>query len=549
MDHHEELISAYVDGELTDEEQRQVKQLLSEDEAARQLFAEFQSLRSSFRALPADPVDHEFSKEVLERVEQVSSEQSRVTALPARQEPREPTFRLRTLLWPAMAIAAAIMLMVFYEEPTSNDQKSRESVSQNGLLARLPETTTAPAMKAPKESAMMAKPQQQLSPELSPAAEPPPIIASQKRAFEGLEMERAEVVENPDTLVDTEVKSQITNAPALTQADTQLLEKTGKAIAQLKVKQPAGIGGSSGGPGGGSSGYPSDGPSGDSAEGLAQKREAITDAAEEPPKKFYFSELKKSDIGDSVRPAWQPMQETKLPVSLADSLEQIATAGPSIRRLRKAKQKIRPAFNSGPPSSSRQLNEASRRQAIAVQKLTMAKQEYSAAVQKLKMAMRQEETYRWLKEDANRLAKSTPISMLAVFLVQRGIDPRTELEQLVRDHLPSVKETPPEAAIGQLKKIDQFVGAHPTQYIFDLTGTEKLISRLGRRLQQSESFQFVSTQPVGGAETARHRSDRDDRPQSGWTEKELPTVGSHRVRLIFVVEADPAPPSASPPSK
>ena len=34
MDHHEELISAYVDGELTDEEHRQVKQLLSEDEAA-----------------------------------------------------------------------------------------------------------------------------------------------------------------------------------------------------------------------------------------------------------------------------------------------------------------------------------------------------------------------------------------------------------------------------------------------------------------------------------------------------------------------------------
>ena len=218
MDHHEELISAYVDGELTDEEQRQVKQLLSEDEAARQLFAEFQSLRSSLRSLPAESVDHEFSKEILERVEQVSSEQSRVTALPARQEPREPTFRPRMLLWPAMAIAAAIMLMVFYEEPISNDQQSLESASQNGLLARLDD--------APKESAMMAKPQQ---PPRITSSIPEPLIDSQE-AVEGI---------------------------VIVPSESQAFAIEGSL--ELADGRSGGV----------------------SAEGLAKKREAITDAAED----------------------------------------------------------------------------------------------------------------------------------------------------------------------------------------------------------------------------------------------------------------------------
>ncbi len=240
MDHHEELISAYVDGELTDEEQRQVKQLLSEDEAARQLFAEFQSLRSSLRSLPAESVDHEFSKEILERVEQVSSEQSRVTALPARQEPREPTFRPRMLLWPAMAIAAAIMLMVFYEEPISNDQQSLNATSQNGLLARLPETTTAPAMKAPKESAMMAKPQQ------------PPLLSSPISA---------------PLLAEHEAVESIVIDPS----DNQ-------AVAIEANLESAGFGGSSD----------------DLAEDLAKKRKAKTDAAEDAERAHRLGQQKSS---------------------------------------------------------------------------------------------------------------------------------------------------------------------------------------------------------------------------------------------------------------
>ena len=71
MDNREELISAYVDGELSAEEQEQVMQLLRKDETAQQLYDEFQSLRSSLRSLPADPVDHAFSKEVLTRIEEV----------------------------------------------------------------------------------------------------------------------------------------------------------------------------------------------------------------------------------------------------------------------------------------------------------------------------------------------------------------------------------------------------------------------------------------------------------------------------------------------
>ncbi|MDP7267297.1 MAG: hypothetical protein QF408_03925 [Pirellulales bacterium] len=117
-----------------------------------------------------------------------------------------------------MAIAAAIMLMVFYDEPISNDQQSLESASQNGLLARLDD--------APKEPAMMAKPQQ---PPRITSSIPEPLIDSQE-AVEGI---------------------------VIVPSESQAFAIEGSL--ELADGRSGGV----------------------SAEGLAQKREAITDAAED----------------------------------------------------------------------------------------------------------------------------------------------------------------------------------------------------------------------------------------------------------------------------
>ena len=139
ISHREELISAYLDGELSAAEQQQVLQWFSEDEAAHKLFNEFQLLRESLRTLPAEQLNEDFTREVIERVKQGSPE-----PLPASlsqevvgRSAETPAWG-RILLWPAMAVAAAILLMVFYDQPDLN-QHALESIGdrKTDSLARL----------------------------------------------------------------------------------------------------------------------------------------------------------------------------------------------------------------------------------------------------------------------------------------------------------------------------------------------------------------------------------------------------------------------------
>ena len=139
ISHREELISAYLDGELSAEEQQQVLQWFSEDEAAHKLFNEFQLLRESLRALPAEQLNEDFTRDVLERVKQGSPEplQTSLSQEVVGRSAETPAWG-RILLWPAMAVAAAILLMVFYDQPDLN-QHALESIGdrKTDSLARL----------------------------------------------------------------------------------------------------------------------------------------------------------------------------------------------------------------------------------------------------------------------------------------------------------------------------------------------------------------------------------------------------------------------------
>ncbi len=61
----EELISAYLDGELNADEQRRVERLLGESAESRELYEELRNLRSSFQALPRYRLPEDLGERVL----------------------------------------------------------------------------------------------------------------------------------------------------------------------------------------------------------------------------------------------------------------------------------------------------------------------------------------------------------------------------------------------------------------------------------------------------------------------------------------------------
>lgn len=117
-----ELFSAYVDGELTADEQAQIDELLAASPAARQLVDELRALSSSLQALPMHKIGEDISAQVLRRAErEMLSEPAPVdSSAPAVTLPESYGWRARlrrmarprNLVWPGAAVAVALLLML-----------------------------------------------------------------------------------------------------------------------------------------------------------------------------------------------------------------------------------------------------------------------------------------------------------------------------------------------------------------------------------------------------------------------------------------------------
>lgn len=114
-----ELLSAYLDGELTADEQVRVEQLLAGSPEARQRLDESRALSGALQALPAYRVDEDLSPRVLRVAERRMLSEPSVPppAVPAEASPAvgRPSIgrqlsRPRTWLWPAVAVAAALLM-------------------------------------------------------------------------------------------------------------------------------------------------------------------------------------------------------------------------------------------------------------------------------------------------------------------------------------------------------------------------------------------------------------------------------------------------------
>lgn len=124
-DFDDELLSAYVDGELTATERALVEERLRSDPAAAALVEELRSLSSAIKALPQQTLGRDLRAGVLAELDEARADLAKhgPTTLPTAPIDRRAGMR-RGLIWSAMAIAAALLVALF--QPAEIEQNERE---------------------------------------------------------------------------------------------------------------------------------------------------------------------------------------------------------------------------------------------------------------------------------------------------------------------------------------------------------------------------------------------------------------------------------------
>lgn len=117
----DELLSAYLDGELTEEERAEVNERLANDPAAKKTLAALHGISARVQSLPQEPLGRDLKQQVLEQIQKKPS-----AILPQHDiYPETTSGQRRGLIWAGLAIAAALMLM-FLANP---DREQRDPVA------------------------------------------------------------------------------------------------------------------------------------------------------------------------------------------------------------------------------------------------------------------------------------------------------------------------------------------------------------------------------------------------------------------------------------
>lgn len=161
----DQLLSAYLDGELTADERAAVEQRLASDADARQTIEQLRDLRATLANLPAEKADALFTASIMQRIatsspeQKVDREEDQVAIagrVGERHSPDESEFTIgrsrRGWAWAAMAIAASLLLMVFMPDDKQQialqDGKQPEVAGPDSAEA---ETAAAAERAAPLE--------------------------------------------------------------------------------------------------------------------------------------------------------------------------------------------------------------------------------------------------------------------------------------------------------------------------------------------------------------------------------------------------------------
>jgi hypothetical protein len=140
----DELISALVDGELTDDERRQAEAYLADDPACRQLYEELLLVRAAVAGLTRYKLDRDMSRRVLRRAERkmllggamLQPDDEGDSAFDDSAATAEAVWKRdwRTVLWPALAVAAALLLMFF--SPSIWSPPADQRLADQGSIAQ-----------------------------------------------------------------------------------------------------------------------------------------------------------------------------------------------------------------------------------------------------------------------------------------------------------------------------------------------------------------------------------------------------------------------------
>ena len=174
MDHeqNDQLLSAYLDGELNADERAQVEQLLATSAEARELVDELKAIRAGLQGLPRHQLEPDFAQQVLRRAEQAKSSaapsESKAAILP-QHDPWQPSiFRSRRgIAWSLVAVAAAVIIMV----ATRNDEHGDRQIARQPANAPAPQAQTVRALTVENKVAQQETPardEEQLQPGAAP---------------------------------------------------------------------------------------------------------------------------------------------------------------------------------------------------------------------------------------------------------------------------------------------------------------------------------------------------------------------------------------------
>lgn len=120
----DELLSAYIDGELTADELRAVEQWIASDPAAQAMVEELRAVSKAVQSLPAAKVPADWTAQLQRRLDIVASGGPEGIAHAA----RSPSVgrSKRGWLWSAAAIAAAVAIMLLLPRDVENELAMRE---------------------------------------------------------------------------------------------------------------------------------------------------------------------------------------------------------------------------------------------------------------------------------------------------------------------------------------------------------------------------------------------------------------------------------------
>lgn len=148
----DELLSAYLDDELTPAERARVDERLASDPAARQLLEELRAVSQEMKSLPAEPLGTDLRGSVLHHAERamlLSGERGSAGAEDQTSRRAFPIGRSkRAWFWAGAALAAGVMLMILQQRPGKDAALPREVAVRERIDPDRVEDAAPPAMRA-----------------------------------------------------------------------------------------------------------------------------------------------------------------------------------------------------------------------------------------------------------------------------------------------------------------------------------------------------------------------------------------------------------------